>query len=94
MSMSEVSDEITQGEFDMLDISDIDKPEVEIHVPSLPEDCINLFDKSQVLFYSKNNKSYLAKRRGGGVKRLSAKIGILKISLNYVNLYNINNLII
>jgi hypothetical protein len=55
MSMSEVSDEVTQGEFDMLDISNFDKPEVEINVPSLPEDCINLFDKSQVSFYSKNS---------------------------------------
>lgn len=55
MSMSEVSNELTEGEFDMLDLDKMDKPEVDVQVPSLPDDCINLFDKTQVSFYIKNS---------------------------------------
>ena len=54
MSLNEVSDELVEGEYDMLDMSEIDKSEEEIKIPSLPEDCINLFDKTQVSFYIKN----------------------------------------
>lgn len=55
MSISEVSDELKEGDYDFIDISDIDKVDTEVTLPSLPEDCINLFDKTQVSFYKKNS---------------------------------------
>lgn len=54
MSLNEISDEVTEGEFDMLDLEDLNKSETEKTIPSLPEDCINLYDPSQVEFYSNN----------------------------------------
>jgi hypothetical protein len=54
MSVSEVYAEIQQGEFDMINISDGEVP-TSVEVPSLPQDCINLYDKTQVSFYIKNN---------------------------------------
>lgn len=67
MSFPEVMNEVRDGNYDLMDAMAFDEEKPVVKFPSLPEDCINLYDKSQILFYSKNKivieaLKYLKKR--------------------------------
>jgi len=55
LDYEDVIEEIRNGDYDMLDISSNEHNDISsIEMPTLPDDCINLYDPSQIKFYGKN----------------------------------------
>jgi len=55
MNYHDVCREISDESYDLLDIMSVDESIKIKKTPSLPDDCINLFDNSQISYYSSNN---------------------------------------
>lgn len=68
LTYDEIWDEIEKNEFDILEKIDLDDEKQVIKSPSLPEDCINLFDPVQLAYWINDEKikivmKYITHRR-------------------------------
>ncbi len=54
MTYDEVVEEITEGEYDMVDAMKLDEVSIIHETPTLPTDCINLYNPRELAYYSDN----------------------------------------
>lgn len=68
MDHDDISKELVDGEYDYVDITNNDNEFICENIPSLPEDCVNLFDPIQINYWSTDSNfkkliSYMEERR-------------------------------
>lgn len=54
MSDKEIQEEVDESSYNVIESFNFDKKEDVVEIPSLPEDCINLFDPTQLEYYNDN----------------------------------------
>lgn len=68
LTYEEIWNEIEENEFDALEKIDLDAPEIQVKSASLPEDSINLFDPTQLVYWMNDDRiktvlKYITDRR-------------------------------